>query len=517
MTTKTYDICVIGAGIAGALLATDAVRRGRTVVIVEAGRRFAFNERLTQLRRNQILGEPVWPWQHDGRDGYVDSSVDSIGVPYLLERHRVKAVGGSTLHWGARMSRLMPTDFHTASSYGLGVDWPLTYDELEPFYSQAEWEVGVAGSVHPLSPPRSREFPMTAFPPSIDESAWLPITERLGIPTNVSAFAINSAPHDGRSQCLAYASCYVCPSGARYSADFHVAKAESSGRCDVLTETVARRIEIASSGEVTAIHAATLDGKELEIRGRTYVIAAHAVESARLLLLSGLGNHSDQVGRNLMDHIYIAAGGYIPTKRFYPYRIGFERLESHFWYDGEERRKRGALKPEFTFENDPMDNVEAHKLWGPALANYDAGKFGHWVGIASETEMIPNPDSRVRLDADEKDMFGDPVPHVRLAFSDIDRSTHARAQEIGAWLLIKFGVPEVQLPPLWFGSHQMGTCRMSNDPSKGVVDRNCRVHGTSNLYMAGSSVFPTGGAVQPTLTIAALSLRLANHLFEPPA
>jgi glucose dehydrogenase len=513
---KSYDVCIVGSGIAGALIAAEATRNGRSVIMIEAGQRFEFADRLHQLRDYEILHGPLWPYSNAQRDVYVDTSEESLGVPYMLERYRVKGVGGSTLHWGARINRLMPSDFRTAATYGLGIDWPLSYADLEPYYSQADWEIGVAGAVHLLHPPRSRDYPMTAFPLSVDEAVWLPVAERLRIPVYSTAFAINSRPYNGRSQCLAFAACNVCPSGARYSADFHVKEAEASGRCDLLTNTVARRIERGANGAVTAIHASTLDGKDREIRGKVYVIAAHAIESARLLLLSNCGNHSDQVGRNFMEHIYVGGGGYLPHKRFYPNRIGFERLESLHYYDGKERRDRGAIKLEFVYENDPLARMEGKRVWGKAMGRYDRENFGHWIGIEAETEVQYNPNSRVTLDATVKDLFGDPAPNIRFAISDVDRRTQSRALGIIEELLHASGVKDVEpdvLSENSFAAHQMGTCRMSDDPNRGVVDRNCRVHGASNLYMAGSSVFPTVGALQPTLTIAALSLRLARHLF----
>ena len=515
--TKTYDICIVGAGIAGALIATQAIRKGRTVALIEAGDKFDFTHRLDQLRHHQIVGGLRWPWPNKTRDGYVDATLSSIGVPYLLDRHRLKGVGGSTLHWGGRINRLMPSDFRTASTYGLGTDWPLTYADLEPYYSQAEWEIGVAGSAHPMHPPRSRDFPMPGFPMSVDDRMWLPIAERLGISVYAASFAINSQPYGGRSQCQAFAACNICPSGARYSADFHVREAEASSLCDLFVNTVARRIDLDSSGGVKAIHASTLEGKELEIRAKSYVVAAHAIESARLLLLSNCGNHSDQVGRNFIDHVYVGAGGYLPQKRFYPVRVGYEVLESLSYYDGQERHQRGAIKLEFSFDNDPLVDIGSNHRWGRALADYDRKKFGHWVGIEAETELQPKSDSRIILDSQEKDLFGDPVPNVRLAFSDVDRRTQSRGREIMSQLLEASGATDVEqekLSATSFGSHHIGTCRMADDADKGVVDRNCRVHGTSNLYVAGSSVFPTGGAVQPTISVAALSLRLAEHLLR---
>jgi choline dehydrogenase-like flavoprotein len=514
---RHYDLVIVGAGVAGALLAAQATRRGRTVALIEAGGRFPFTNRMEQLKHHQVFSGARVPYENIERDRYTDSSQESIGCRYQLESHRLKGVGGSTLHWGGRINRLRQTDFRVASLYGLGVDWPISYDDLEPYYSLADWELGVSGTPHPALPPRSRDYPNPGFPLSVDDAIWLPVAQRLGITVYPISFAINSQSFGGRPQCVAFASCEICPSGARYSADFHVAEAERSGRCDLFANTVARRIDVNGSGSVQAIHVSSLEKDEREIRGKTYVIAAHAVESARLLLLSKCGNHSDQVGRNFMEHIYLKSGGHLPQKRFYPRRVGYEVLESLSYYVGDDRHERGGVKLEFTFNNDPLADMEKRGIWGKALAQYDRDNFGHWAGINAETEQQPNPDSRVSLDPTVCDMFGDPVPHMHLQFSDVDRRTQRRAGEIMQQLLWEAGVRDAVQDPLdsnSFAAHHLGTCRMTDDPDKGVVDRNCCVHGLSNLYVVGGSVFPTGAAVQPTLTIAALSLRLADHLFQ---
>jgi choline dehydrogenase-like flavoprotein len=515
---KRYDLVIVGAGMAGGLLAAEATRRGRSVALIEAGGRFDFNRRLAQLKRNQTFADR-WPneWQYEipGRDRFTDSSRQSVGCDYLLKYHRVKGVGGTTLHWGGRINRLLPSDFRTAALYGMGVDWPVTYEELEPYYSRADWELGVSGTDHPALPPRSRDYPNPGFPFSVDDAVWMPVAQRLGITLHPISFAINSRPYAGRSQCLAFATCQVCPSGARYSADVHVARAEQTGLCDLFTNTVARRIEVNGSGAVQAIHVSSLDKQQREIQGASYVIAAHTIESARLLLLSNCGNHSDQVGRHFMEHIYVHGGGTLPGQRFFPARVGYEVMESLSYYQGDDRRERGGVKLEFTFNNDPLGAMEDRGLWGKAIAQYDRDNFGRWVGINAETEHQPNPDSRISLDATTRDLFGDPVPHIHLAFGDIDRRTQRRAGEIIRQLLWEAGVRDATVDPLSsfsFASHHLGTCRMSDDPDTGVVDRNCRVHGIDNLFVVGGSVFPTAGALQPTLTIAALSLRLADHL-----
>ncbi len=519
-TLKRYDLVIVGAGVAGALLAAEATRRGRTVALVEAGGRFDFANRLAQLKHNQVFGGPMWPYENIERDLYTDSSLQSIGCRYPLESYRVKGVGGSTLHWGGRINRLLPSDFRTASLYGMGADWPISYDELEVYYSRADWELGVSGTHNSSLPPRSRDYPNPGFPISVDDALWLPVAQRLGIAVYPISMAINSRPYAGRSSCLAFSACETCPSGARYSADFHVAEAERTGLCDLFANTVARRVDVNASGSVQALHVSSLDKAEREIQGTHYVIAAHTVESARLLLLSNCGNHSDQLGRHFMEHVYLFAGGHLPAKRFFPKRVGYEVLESLSYYHGADRRERGGVKLEFTFDNDPLEDMEPRRKWGNALAQYDRENFGHWLGVNAETELQPNPESRISLDPTVRDLFGDPVPHVHLAFGAVDRQTQRRAAEILSQLLREAGVRDVSQDPLSpnsFAAHHMGTCRMADDPAAGVVDRNCRVHGIANLYVVGGSVFPTGGAVQPTLTIAALSLRLADHLLTEAA
>lgn len=513
---RQYDVVIVGAGLVGGLLAAEATRRGRTVALIEAGRRFEFADRSAQIREQQIMGGPAWHYVHPERDRFTDSSAESIGYDYVLESHRLKGVGGSTLHWGGRINRLLPTDFRSASLYGTGVDWPISYEELEPYYCRADWELGVSGTHHPALPPRSRDYPNPGFPVSVDDAMWLPVAERLGIQVYPTSFAINSRPFAGRSPCAAMASCEACPSGARYSADVHIAEAERSGLCDLFADTVARRIELDSSGNVRTVHVSTLAGQEREIRGGAYVVAAHAVESARLLLLSNCGNQSDQVGRNFMEHPYVYSGGHLPTRRFYPQRVGYQVLESLSYYYGEDRRETGGVKVEFVFaDRDPLSDMERQHLWGKALARHDRANFGHWLGIDVETEHQPNPESRVSLDPEVRDLFGDPVPHIHLAFSDVDYRTQQRARDVAQHLLAEAGVQDIVHDPQGsgsFGAHHMGTCRMSDDPDHGVVDRNCRVHGVDNLFVVGGSVFPTVGALQPSLTIAALALRAADHL-----
>lgn len=512
LNDRRYDVCIVGAGIAGAMVAMRLAERGKEVVILEAGRRFDRAERLDQLRGYEVLRSPLWPWESGRRDVFEDSSAGDIGYSYSLNQSRVKGVGGSTLHWGGLINRFWESDFRIASTYGMGVDWPIGYADIEPYFCQAETIIGVAGTPNPTDPPRSQPFPMPGFPAKYGESEWFAIAERMGFTISYNSHARNSRPYGGRPACSAFSVCNVCPIGARYSADFHIEELERTGRVTVVTETVARRIQVSGDGTVQAVLATNLAGDDVEVQADHFVIAAHAIESARLLLLSEVGNGSGQVGRNLMEHWYTGAGGFVDDKVF-PRRIGFETLECNHWYDGAERRDRGAIKLSFIESRDPLETGLEDGLLGADLASRDCEEFGHWVGVAAETEHQPNPESRVTLSTTEKDAFGDPAPHIRFAIADTDRATHARALEIANTLLEARGCRDVEpLASFVRAHHHMGTCRMSVDPAAGVVDADCRVHGVGNLYLAGASVFPTGGARQPTLTIAALALRLGDHL-----
>ena len=508
MSNANYDVCIIGSGVAGALVAASCVREGKRVVILEAGGRFDRARRFEQLEEYLVSGTP-WPYEHGARDRYVDMSPD---FRYELASTRVKAVGGSTLHWGGTSQRLHPADFRTRTLYGYGDDWPISYDDLEPYYVLAEHELGVAGdsSVHAAN--RSALYPMPAFQDSFSDPVWRHAAARIGATVEKVPYAKNTVPRAGRPQCQSFSTCTICPIGAQYSADVHVAEAEASGLCDVLTNTVARRIEVDARGRATAVHATTLAGDDTVVVATEVVVAAHAIESARLLLLSGVGNANDNVGRNLMEHFYASGQAVVPHE-FYPGRIGFETLQSSSYYNGEERRNTGAIKLELGQGVDPLSSAGAKGLWGKALAEYTDEHFGHLAGVSAETEHRPHRDSRVDLDPGVKDLFGDPVPRLHFRLDEFSHATRARGAAIIARLLEAADGTDIMTTdtPRW-AAHHLGTCRMAADAETGVVDRDLKVFGTSNLYVVGSGAFTTGGAVQPTLTIAALALRLGERI-----
>lgn len=509
LTGHDVDLCVIGAGVAGAFVAEACAAQGVRTLLVESGPRLDRAQRPELQRRFLLLEEDPWP-NDPKRDAFTNAS----DFAYDLNVRRVRAVGGTTLSWMGMAPRLRESDFRTRTLFGLGADWPIQYAYLEPWYVRAEHEMGVSGARGPDDPWRSAPYPMEPFPDSYGDSLWRRAAATLGVHVSPMPVAKNNAvAYDGRPPCTSFTTCPICPGGAQYSADWHAFKAERSGYCTILPNTIARRIELDAAGRVRVVHATTRDGAPVEIRARAVVVAANAVESARLLLLSKIG-HEALVGRHLMEHWKVMLNG-TSDERDFPERIGFPVLTAYHRYEGADRGERGAVR--LLFPNHPSDPIDTMGRtaghWGRALAKYDCEAFGHMRRIEASVEHLPNPESRVTLDPAVIDCFGDPAPRLRFVLGKHDRRTLVVAREAMQTMAEAAHLTDVRNGTAFGGgAHLMGTCRMSAREEDGVADVNARVHGTKNLYLAGSSLFPTGGSVNPTLTIGALSLRLADHL-----
>jgi choline dehydrogenase-like flavoprotein len=230
--------------------------------------------------------------------------------PNKFKSTYLKVVGGTTWHWLGTCLRFVPNDFRLRTAHGRGIDWPISYDELEPFYGEAEHEIGVAGdSGEPLGSPRSAGYPMPAIPQTFLDKAYARALTGTEYELRATPQARNSVSGNGRPACCGNASCIpICPIGAKYDATVHVAVAEKNGAL-LHAQTTATRIDVGAEGRVTAIRFKRWDGSEGVARGKVFVLAAHAIETPRLMLHSssealpnGVANRSGQVGRNLMDH-----------------------------------------------------------------------------------------------------------------------------------------------------------------------------------------------------------------------
>jgi choline dehydrogenase-like flavoprotein len=515
------DVCVVGSGPAGALVACHLSEAGYDVVILEAGPRFdgPGDERRDRMETH-LRPDMGNPWEMGGpRDAYRSSG----DRHYPLNAARVKGVGGSSLHWHGMVMRLHERDFELRSKHGVGVDWPISYAELRPAYLRAERELGVAGALdNPYAPPREEPFPLPAFPPSYSDSLFAPACEAVGIDMHSVPNARNSEPYDDRSACVGYGTCKpVCPSGAKYTAETHLARAVDAGARIVDRAPVQRLVHDDTGTEIDRAVYATPDGTEHEQEARRFVVAAGGVETPRLLLLSrstqypdGLANSSGAVGRYFMDHLFAGMGGRldVDTRQ---HHVGFNTSESHQFYD--DSNPVNGLKLEFLNYAGPtvVGAALSADTWGDDLRDLVVDQYGQHVGMGALVEQLPRAENRVTLDASTTDDHGNPVPDIDWSLDAATRRTLRRANDLQRQVLDELGVEvEWQVGPDNTGPayHQMGTTRMGSDPAESVVDATLRTHDLSNLWLVGSSVFPTGGAMNPTLTIAALALRAADHV-----
>ncbi len=561
MTDRTpsdrVDICVVGAGPAGALLAHRLAEAGHDVVVLDAGPRFdddrAARER--RLERHLRPGDPRPPWDTGGprtldgddrRDA--DGARDAHAGPYPLNATRVKGVGGTSLHWQGIAPRLRASDFRLESTYGFGTDWPIDYGDLRPYYAAAERAMGVAGADDsPFGPPREEPFPLPAFPPSYSDSLLAPACRESGVATHSIPNARTSEPYRDRPPCEGYGTCRpVCPSGAKYTAEYHVKAAEEAG-ARVIDRAPVRRLLHDESGRVTAAEYTTPDdeaatpttGETHRQSARAVVVAAGGVETPRLLLLSrssaypdGLANASGLVGRYFTDHVGFLVVGRLgePTRQNH---VGFPTTGTHQFYDDPDRRaaegtadlgfdpgtraERGAIQVEFSnyAGPSPVGIATESERWGDDLLAEIRERYGDYLAVRGLVETTPRAANRVTLAADRTDDHGDPAPRVEFEPGPRARRGIATATRIGRTLLERAGAEVVfTVAPEDAGpaAHHTGTTRMGRDPATSVVNPRLRAHDHPNLWLVGSGAFPTPGAVNPTLTIAALALWAAEDL-----
>ncbi|WP_410764896.1 GMC family oxidoreductase [Haloferax sp. DFSO60] len=512
------DVCIVGAGPAGGIVAHRLAEAGANVVVLEAGRRFD-ETRQVQLDRHirPGLGNP---WEMGGpRDAFASSGE----AFYPLNAARVKGIGGTTLHWQGMVMRLHERDFELQSRHGVGVDWPLSYSDLKPYYAEAEREFGVAGAVdNPYAPPRDEPYPLPAFPPSHSDSIFAEACERLGIDMHSVPNARNSEPYDNRASCQGFGTCKpVCPSGAKYTAESHIEKAEAAG-ATILDRARVRRLEHDDSGQqIVAAAYTTPDGTTHRQSADQFVLACGGVENVRLLLLSasdefpdGLANSSGVVGKFFMEHLFAGMGGRLDRDTRQNH-VGFNTSECHQFYDDTD--PVNGIKLEFLNYAGPSPVGDAlnAETWGDELLGELQANYGRHIAMGALVEQLPREDNYIALDTETTDDLGDPVPDVHWSVDAETKDALSRANEIQRQILDELSVDiEWTVGPDNTGPafHHMGTTRMGENPASSVVDSDGLTHDLSNLWIAGSSVFPTGGAMNPTLTIAALALKTASAI-----
>jgi choline dehydrogenase-like flavoprotein len=546
-----FDVLIIGSGAGGGPVAYLLTKFGLKVLILEAGPNHFTglddptqqptsvfsNDELKLEHRNFISANAnVDPrtWRTSPSDGdrtYVG------GVQNLP-----KTVGGGALHADLKMPRFAPTDFQLGTLIGSQyptanfADWPVTYDMLEPFYTFAEYALGVQGlaGANPFEGPRSKPFPM---PPGVP--MYLALKMAAGLKTlGYTAFpfptAVNSQPYDGRPACVdcGFCSGYPCPTNAKGApAVTMLRKALLSGNCQLQSETrVVKLVLNGAKNQITAVEALGPDGKQVTFTADRYVIAASPIEDARLLLLSdpdGVGNSSGMVGRNIMFHFQTGAVGLF-EERLHGHR---GRVVSHGFADfrGVPNDPAHPLAGivEISGSEAPIDETSYIKQVFD-VAGFDGAQLkallrqspfrDRIIALAIQGEDAPQLSNRVDLDPAVRDLDGMPVPRVTYQNHAFELS----ARQFYAPLLIKAlgaaGAKFAAIGPadmIPASDHIMGTLRMGTDATSSVCDATGRFHDVGNLYTSDGSLFPTASGFNPTMTIIALACYVAGGMVFP--
>ena len=519
----TADVVVVGCGAGGGVIAKELGEAGLSVVVLEAGRRY---DPEADYPTDQLEFEAKIPHifapPNTRRDRYTSSG--------RFTYSRVKGVGGSTLHYQAVSPRMHESDFRVRTLDGVADDWPITYAELEPYYTRVEWELGVAGpsgeDANLFEPPRSQRYPTPAHPLDLTNLAIKRGADRLGLHLVEVPVAIPTKNWMGRPACLSAGTCdFGCRARAKSSIDVtYVPKAEATGRIEIRTLAMAREVTVAPDGRARGVVYIDADGEERYVAARAVVLAGNAVETPRLLLMStssafphGLANSSGLVGRNFTEHLAVFAKGAF-DERLDPWRgMPVKGLIQDFYETsaGNDFARGWSLLTE-SGGAWPLTTARRAGGWGAGHKARMLDSFAHTVGMSSVGEQLPHPENSVRLDPFQKDSFGLPVPFLTNRQRGNDVAMIRRISEELKQILDAAGAREVVVDPSVPGmsAHYLGTCRMGQDPGSSVVDRWCKAHDVPNLFIGDGSVFVTAGAVNPALTISALATRTAGGIIE---
>ena len=558
MSTKkqVFDAVIIGSGASGGAVAYTLAKAGYKVAVLEKGRlirRDEFTKDELAYCRRDIVTPNLFDEYHT-----IEEEVDGkwIATPTYDSGWSFwngNVVGGSSNFMSGMLHRMHPDDFRLKSKYGEieganVVDWPIGYDEMEPYYLKAEELVGISGKYkqHPFEPPRST--PDFTQPPT-KENEVVKLLDKscraLDIVPLVTARAVLSKDKKNRNACYYSNFCgsYGCSSGAKGSSREALLKpALASGNLTLMSNTYVKTLHTSKKDKVDyVVTVDTISGKEKRIYGKIFVLAAQAHESSRLLLNSankfhpnGLANSSKEVGKNL---IFSAGGsGQGVLRKDSLKEISFEKLmqtglfvnrsilDWYFidhWWDG--KFKGGSV--EFMFEHQNIisrarkNNEENGKLvWGEALGERVVEKFTQGKSIRFEifNDWLPNDNCFVSLDPTHKDKYGMPVGKLRL-------EAHPHDLKVGKYIakkcedvLYEMGVKEVysavsSSPPQ---NLVAGGCRFGNDPKTSVLNKYCQTHDVPNLFVADASFMPTGGSVPYTWTIYANAFRVADYIIK---
>ncbi len=555
-TPKTYDVCIIGSGASGGTAAKVLTEGGLSVALLEAG---------PPLVPARDYKEHVWPYDlpHRGagvggraREGLENEFMapngawDIEGEPYVsapgskFRWFRSRIVGGRTNHWGRIALRMSSVDFKVRSHDGMGDDWPISYEDVAPYYDKVESYIGVFGTKENIpSAPDGIFLPPPK--PRCTETIIKKACDRLSILCVPSRLAILTRPLNGRPACHYCAQCgRGCITASNFSSSqVMIPPAEKTGRLTLITGAMARELVVGKDGKVAAVsYIDKATHEERRIHARAFIVAASACESARLLLNSrstlfpdGLANSSGVVGCNLMDSVGSDAGGYFPQLEKMPAHnhdgVGGMHMYLPWWkFDRKNEFLRG-YHTEFgggrgmPGVGDYDDLCDEFEGYGTSLKRECKKKYGTYIGFAGRGEMIPNENCYCEIDPAMVDQWGIPVLRFHWKWGENEikmakdmQETYREIVEVAGGVFMTPTLHDESHP---YGIedggriiHEVGTVRMGERPATSALNGYCQAHDVKNLFVTDGASFVTNADKNPTLTIMALTWRASEHLLE---
>lgn len=506
--SDVVDVVVIGTGAGGAPVLARLAAAGLSVVALEAGREWRPADQWATDERSQ---HELF-WKHERL---------SAGENPLAfgNNNSGTGVGGSTLHYTAYVPRAQPDDFALQRGFGVGVDWPLGYADLERYYDEVEHFLGVSGPTpYPWGPARSQGYPLPPLPANAAAQLMKSACDQLGYRSSPAPNAALSAPRrqpggaaNYRPACSNRGFCQAgCSTGAKASMDVTYLPLARHHGARIEPNSFVTHFEL-TAGRISAV-IYRQGNRELRQACRAVFLCAGAIETPRLLLRTGLANSSGQVGRNFMAHCGMQLWG-----QFEEATRPFKGIPGG-WISEDTHRPRGAdFAGGYLLQSIGVMPVtyaaqlaRGPSLWGPALLRH-MERYNHVAGINICGDCLPHPDNRLEL-SDEVDALGLPKPRIFFTQGENERRMTAHAEDVMRQLWEAVGARDVWT--LNRNAHLMGTCRMGSDPSSSVVDAAGCSHDLPNLWISDHSTFPSALSVNPVLTLCALALRSADHFLE---
>jgi choline dehydrogenase-like flavoprotein len=548
---EPYDVCIVGSGAGGGMAAYVLAQAGARVVMLEAGPAWYASKNATMLLPSYATprrGRPTAtrPFgEHDACDG----GWEIEGEPYTrapgtrFDWWRGRMLGGRTNHWGRISLRFGPDDFRGKSRDGLGDDWPIAYEDVAPYYDRVDDLIGVFGSREGLrNHPDGRFHPPPK--PRCYELLVKQASDKLGITCIPSRLSIITRPKPGRQACHY---CGQCNRGCSVKANFSspdvlIAPALATGRLTLVTEAMAREVTVGRDGLATGVaYVHKPSGEDRHVRARAVVLAASALESARLLLNSrsplfpqGLANGSGTVGRYITDTTGTDVSGFIPAMADHvPHNedgVGGMHVYMPWWLDNKKldfprgyhiEVSGGLGQPAYGF----MGGIQRYPdagLYGKKLKDAYRRYYGATINFSGRGEMVPNDQSFAEIDPAVVDQWGIPVLRFHWAWSDHERNQSKHMQETFRALVAQMGgtvfsdMPtrerDYGLAPGGRIIHELGGARMGADPKTSVLNAQCQAHECRNLFVADGAPFVSQADKNPTWTILALAWRTSDHV-----